>query len=258
MASFKRYLPYFTFLLGFLGLVFCVVGLVGIWSLGSRLTQTSEKVFGRIDKSVAAVQERVVETQKRVQESKITTEDIGQSMKTWVQKETQERLTSRLEIEEKAKQLVQGLRQADQWLEVSGESIQGIQQALELGKSLGAPVDVTLVDPLLENLGSLRSQLKQSTETVDTIRELAAEITEGDSREERIEQAIQLILRVAMTLTKLDSRLGESAERLSGIQSKAQHQKSKTHRRIMAAIICVLLLITWMGVGQVSLCLHGW
>jgi hypothetical protein len=258
MTSAKRYLPYLTFLLGVLGIIFCVTGLVGFWFLGSRLTRTSEKVFEQIDESAAVVQDRVVGAQRQVQELKITTEDIGQSMKTWAQKETQERLTLRLEVEEKANQLVQGLRQADQWLEISGESIQGIQQALELVSSLGAPVDAALVDLLLVKLGSLRSQLKQSTETVDEIRELAAEITEGDSREEQIKQAIQLILRATVALTELDSRLGKSADKLSEMQSKTQHQESKTHRRIVTAIMGILVLITWMGVGQVFLCLHGW
>jgi len=258
MAPTKRYLPYLTFLLGFLGIVFCVAGFAGVWSLGACLTRASEKVFGQIDESVAAVQERIIEVQKRVQESKITTEDIGQSMKTWTQKVTRERLTSRLEVEEKANQLVQGLRQADQWLEVSGKSIQGIQQALELVNSLGAPVDAALVDPLLEKLGSLRSLLNQSTETADGIRMHAAGITEGDSWEEKIKQAVQLILRVTVTLTELETRLGESADRLAEMQSKAQHQKSKTHRRIVTAIIGTLLLILWMGAGQIFLCLHGW
>jgi cobalamin biosynthesis Mg chelatase CobN len=258
MVLSKQYLPCLTFVLGILGVVVCVAGLAGVWSLGSRLTQTSDKVFERIDETLAAVQDRFAGVQERVRESKITAEDIDQSLKNWTKKETRQRLASRLEVEKKAEQLVLGLRQADRWLEISGVSIQGIQQGLQLGSSLGAPVDVTLVDPWLERLGSLRSQLERSTETVSGIRDHAAEITAGDSREERVRQAIQLTLRVAVTLGEIDSRLGETADRLAEMQSRAQQQQSKTHRRIMTAIIGALLLITWMGAGQVSLCLHGW
>lgn len=258
MAPTKRYLPYLTFSLGLLGVVFCVAGLVGVWSLGARLTGTTAMVFERIDESAAAVQARVAEVQERVQASKITTEDIDQSLKSWAQKETRERLASRFEVEEEAEQLVVGLRQADHWLEVAGASIQGIQQAFELGSSLGAPVEAAMVAPLLEKLGSLRSQLNQATETVDGIRDRAAEISAGDSREERIEQAVQLTLRVVVTLGEIDSRLGAFAAGLSEIQSKAQHQETKTRRLIVTAKIIALLLITWMGAGQLSLCLHGW
>jgi len=100
--------------------------------------------------------------------------------------------------------------------------------------------------------------LETSTEMIDGIRERAAEVTAGESREERIDQAVQLTLRVVATLTELDSRLGESADRLLEVQSKAQRQHSKTHRQIVVAKIGVLLLIAWMGIGQAFLFLYGW
>lgn len=151
-----------------------------------------------------------------------------------------------------------GLRQADQWLEVSEASILSIQQILELGSTLGVPVDIELLDPLLELLGSLQSQLKQSTETVDGIRERAANITQGDSREERIKQAIQMTLRVLVTLGELDSHMKETVNRLSELQTKVQHKKDEVHRWIVMTTIGALLIITWMGAGQVFLCRHGW
>lgn len=258
MVKSKRYLPCLALFCGFLGVVVCLAGMVGVWSIGSRLNRTNEKVFDGIDKTLVVVRERVTDAQHQVQDSRITIDDIGQSLKNWTQKETRERLTSRIEVEEKAEQLVLGLRQADQWLEVSGESIYRVQQALELGSSLGAPMDAALVDPLLEAIGARRSQLETSTEMIDGIRERAAEVTAGESREERIDQAVQLTLRVVATLTELDSRLGESADRLLEVQSKAQRQHSKTHRQIVVAKIGVLLLIAWMGVGQTFLFLYGW
>ena len=151
-----------------------------------------------------------------------------------------------------------GLRQADLWLEMSGASIQGVQQALEIGSSLGAPVDAALVDPLLERLGALRRQLKQSTETIDGIREHLATTAEGKSLEERINQIAQLALRLVATLGEIDSRLGQFADRLADTQTKGQHLKKKTHFYIVTAEICAVLLIAWMAAGQVSLCRHGW
>lgn len=258
MLHLKKCLPYLTFSLGGLGVIFCMAGLVGFWSVGSRLTRSTEKVFKRIDESMVAVQERVVEAQERVQASKITTRDLEQSLKNWTRKETRERLTSRFNVEGKTQQIVLGLRQADQWLEVSEASIQSIQQTLEWGSTLGVPVDIELVDPLLEILGSLQSQLKQSTETVDGIREHAAKITQGESREERIKQAIQMTLRVLATLGEIDSRLEETADKLSELQSKVQHKKDEVHRWIVMTTIGTLLIITWMGVGQAFMCRHGW
>ena len=127
-----------------------------------------------------------------------------------------------------------------------------------MGSSLGAPVDVALVDPLIEKLGTLRQQLKQSIETVDGVRERIAKTAEGEALEERNRRVAQLLLRVVATLGEIDSRLGESAVRLAGIQTKVQHLKSKTHFCIVTAETCAVLLIMWMAAGQVSLCRHGW
>lgn len=235
-----------------------MAGLVGIWSVGSRFTQSTEKVFDRTDESIVAVRERVVEAQKRVQESNITTKDLEQGLKDWTRKETRERLSSRFNVEKITQQLVSDLRQGDQWLEVSEASVRSIQQIMELWSMLGVPVDTQLVDPLLEKLGSLQSQLNQSTETVDGIRELAAKITQGDSREERIKQAIRMTLRVVVTLGELDTRLDETVDKLSDLQTKVQHKKSEAHRLIVMTTSGAILIIIWMGTGQVFLCRHGW
>ena len=103
-----------------------------------------------------------------------------------------------------------GLRQADLWLEMSAESIQGVQHALEIASSLDAPVDAEFVDPLLETLAEMRHKLKQSTETVDAIREHLAKTANGEALEDRIAQIAQLALRVVATLGEIDSRWEDS------------------------------------------------
>ena len=244
--------------LGFLGVVVCGAGIAAVWSAGSRLSRANENVFDGIDESLVVVRNRVLGARRRVQESKITTEDVEQSLRNWTRRETSKRLESRLTVGKNAEQLALAFQQADQWLELSGVSIQSVQRALELGSSIGAPVDATLVDPMLEKLASLRGQLKRATETADGIRERAAEIAEGESVEERIDQAVQLALRLVATLGELDSHLRESAEILTETQAKAQHLKSKTHLCIVTAQIGAVLLIAWMAAGQACMGLLGW
>ena len=255
-TKFKLF-PWLAVLFGVLGIVACVAAIIIVCSMGSRLAQTNENVFDGIDKTLVAMRSRALRAQRRVQESKITTEDIGQSVKNWTGKEASERLASRLEVEAKAERLVIGLQQADLWLETSEESIRGVQQALDVGRSLGAPVDADLVEPLLEQLGALRRQLKQSTEKVDGIRQRITKTTEGEGLEERIDEIAQLVLRVVATLGELDSRLGESAEKAAAAQTKAQSLKSKTHTFVVATTIGAVLLIVWMMAGQISLCRSG-
>ena len=258
IMRFKRLLSLLALLLGFLGVVACGAGIVVVWSAASRLSRANERLFDQMDESLGSAGDRVLDAQRRVQESKITTEDIQQSLKDWTRKKTGEQLESRLAMGDKTERLSQGLHQADLWLERSGSSFQNVQQALEMGNSLGAPVDPELVSPLIEKLSKLRSQLGQATETVDGIHQRVTEISEGESREQRMEQAVQLALRAVATLSEIDSRLGESSDRLSETRTKGQQLKSSTQSYILAAQIGAALLIAWMALGQVSLCLVGW
>ncbi len=251
-------LPLLAGVLGLLGIVVCGAAIAGVWLAGSRLIETNEIAFDRIDKALAAVGVRIGDAQTRVEESKITTEDVRQSVRSWTGKEASERIGSRLDVEEKAERLVTGLQQAEVWLETSGASMQRVQQALVMGSSLGVPVDAELVDPLLEQLGEIRGRLQQATETVDGIRERVTKTTEDEGLEERMDELAQLAVRVVATLSEVDSRLGKSAENVADVQTNAQQLGSKTHSYIVTMGICAVLLIAWMMAGQVSLCRHGW
>jgi hypothetical protein len=231
---------------------------VAVWSTSSRLSQANENIFARIDKSLAAARDRVLAAQKRVQESKVTMEDIEQSVRNWTRKEAGERLTSRLELEKRAERLAASLRQADTWLELSGASIQGVQQVIEVATSLGARVDTSMVDTLLERLAALQRQLKQSTETIDAIHEQLAKTADGKALDERINQVAQLALRVVATLGQTDSRLGEFSDRLADTQGKGERLKNKTDLYITIAQISAFLLVAWMTAGQISLYRSGW
>ena len=245
-------------LLGLLGVVACLAAAVVVWFAGSRLGQANEKVFDAIDKSLAVTRDRVLGAQKHVQESKITTDDVRQGLESWVRKEAAEQLVSRLAVEKRAEQLASGLRRADSWLELSGASLQGVQQLLETASSLGVSTDATNVDALLERLESVRSQLEQSSESVGAIRERMAEAAEGPTLGERISQVAQLAVRVWATLGEIDSHLGRFAEGLVERQTNARQLKRRAHLYIVAAQVSAVLLIAWMAAGQVCLWRQGW
>jgi hypothetical protein len=119
-------------------------------------------------------------------------------------------------------------------------------------------MDTTSVDGLIEEIASFRSQLAEATEFVARIHERTAEASEEKSLEERIEQAVQLALRVVATLGSIDSRLEKFENRLSETQKNLQELKTKTHRWILVVTIGITLLMVWMAAGQVALCLLAW
>jgi len=253
MRVFARLFHLLTVSIGTLGVVVCVAAAVVVWRTADRLSHANEKVFDRVDTALAAGRARVLDVQKRVQESKITTEDVRQGVEDWARREATQRLASLPEVANKVERLASGLRQADGWLEMSGTSLQVVQQAFEL-----ADADAAVVDPLLERLVVLRDTLKQSIETVEAIRDRVARAAEGESLEDRISRLAQLALRVVATLTEVDSRLGQVAEGFVTAQARGQARKHRTHDYIVMGRVCALLLIAWMAVGQVFLARYGW
>jgi hypothetical protein len=258
MNRFERLVSFSAILLGSLGVVVCAAAFGVVWWMGSRLTQSNERVFNRIDASIMAVRDRILSAKTRVQESKITTKGVEESVRNWTQEKTSERLALRLECEKKAGQLTTGLREADAWLETSEASVLGIQQIIEVSSTLGARVDAELVDPMLEKLGELRRQLKQSTETADSIRDTMAKAAVGEPLNENFAQVAQFAVRLVATLGQIDTRLDQFTDRLSGTQARGQELKSNTRFWIVAAEIGAVLFVAWMAAGQVCMCRNGW
>lgn len=258
MSRFRRLSSLLAILLGLVGIVACAAVAVVVWYTASRLNKANANLFDAVDTSLMAVRDRALGAQKRVQESKITTEDIGQSLRNWTREETSQRIATRLKVAEKAERLAVGLRQADQRMETSEVSIQGVEQAFEIANSLGAAVDMESVDPLLAKLSDLRNKLKQSIETVEAIHEKISQMADGEAPEERITQVGKLAVRVVATLGQLDTRLAQLADRLSLAQTNGLHLKNKTRRYVIAAEVCAVLLIVWMAAGQVCLYRYGW
>ncbi len=127
-----------------------------------------------------------------------------------------------------------------------------------IANAIGAPADTSIVNPLTERFDTIQRQLKQSTETLDAIHQQLSNPAEGKALDERINQVAQLTLHVVATLGQTDSRLGEFADRLADTQAKCDHLKNKTNLSIVIVQRCVVLLIAWMAVGQISLCRNSY
>ena len=112
----KRVVALLAMFLGFLGVIGCFLGAYAVWLAGSRLDRANDRVFAIVDRSLAAARDRVLSVQQRVQESKLTTDEIGKHLRDWTAKQGAERVVARLEIEGKANKLAQKLQQADVWL----------------------------------------------------------------------------------------------------------------------------------------------
>jgi hypothetical protein len=260
----KRVAALLALVLGFLGLVACMAGIYVVWRVGAQLQETNEKVFTAVDKGLAFAQDRIRGVQNRVEDSKITSNQIAQRVREWSKAKAKERLVAELEIERRTESLARHLQTADLWLETTTESIRGVQQVLELAHSVGSQVDPASLAEVLEKLTSIRSMLQQTEGTVEDFRGFAVnnDAEAEENRQARIlkllGRALLLLGRALLMISEVDIRLAESQARLSELRTNAQDLKSTMRNYILLTTIVCLLLVAWIAAGQAALFLTGW
>ncbi len=254
---FKQVLWLFALVFGFLGVAACMVGLYAALSLGTRLERINDKTFAMVEKGLASAQDRVHKVQERVEESKITFAEFGQSVRDWSTKRAIEDLGTQPEIQRRAEKLAGYLQIADSWLDTSAESMRSVQQVLELGNSIGVSLDPASIEVVLEKITSLRSTLQQTERAIDEIREFTAK-NEGESEENRLSGVTKLFGRLVATIGEIDSRLDDYATQLSELQTVARQWKTTTSGYILVTRIVCYGLLAWIAAGQAALGLWGW
>ncbi len=251
---FKRVAAVLVLVLGVAGMVGCLAGAYGVWLFASRLEQINDKVFDAVDRGLNVVQDRIPIVQQKVKESKVTTAEFTEALPKWGAKKAQDRIVSKLEVENKAEKLSDHLRTAGLRLESSREAVRAVRQVLEFGENFGAKVDASSLDAVQEQLVSLQESLQQAERAVDGVRKFA----EDDPVEDRLTQVAKILARILLTLSEVDQRLDNLMARLSEAQTQARLGNAKTSHYILLGSAVCYGPIAWVGAGQAALSWWGW
>lgn len=245
--------------MGLVGVVACTAGAYGVWKVQTRLNSANDKVFDAIDRGLNAAQDRIPVARQRVQQAKLTTDDVKDALGAWARRQAEEefleRLAAKLEIDRRADQLAGHLNAVDLRLDASEMAVRDVRQLLEIGQNLGADVDPTATDDVLELLASLQAQLKETQETVNEVRRLTD--THPKSVQDRLARVVKLLARVVATFADIDSRLDRCAARLSELRANAQQLHEKTSRWILQGALVSYGLLAWMAAAQAALARFG-
>jgi chromosome segregation ATPase len=258
MSPRNRLLGIVGIVLSGIGTVICAAAMVAIWIVSVRIGRLSETLFSKMDQSLIAVRQRVDRTQDRVAAATTSSKDIEETLRDWGRREAGQQLATRLDAAERTERLASALRQADSWLEVAQSSIEQIQDLLSVNAATTASSETTIVGKLTADITAVRAQLGDVIGLVGSLRDRIADATDEKSAKERIEQAIQLTLRVPEILGSINSSLDTFLDRLSATQSQLQDLETRTRRWILAIAIGVTLLTLLMAAGQVALCWLSW
>jgi methyl-accepting chemotaxis protein len=120
--------------------------------------------------------------------------------------------------------------------------------------SSGEPTALSALEQLIKQIASLRTQLADAAQVITTIHERLSGTSEAKLPAEKVEQVVQLTVRLAATFGDVEARLQKTTEGLSDAQNRIEEAKTRVQRWIHASAIGVTLLILLMAAGQVALC----
>jgi len=243
---------------GAFGTILCLAAIAAAWLVAARLSDLNEFARDGIGRSSAAVHARLVNAQQLVARSKITSENVRQSVTDWTKQTAAKRVATKLDIQTKADQLDAGLAEIDRYLEVAGAAADGIHGTIVLARKLGVRVDEAAIDPAQTKLAALRLQISEASETLADIRRRVADVADGEPLGERAQRIVQLALRIVATVGEIDNRLAEAAQRLVDTQARARESKANVNFWILVGQFVVFAAMAWLALGQAVLAQRGW
>jgi chromosome segregation ATPase len=254
---FKRVVPLLALAAGSLGLVACIAGAYPISVVKTRLDRTIEKLFVTIDTGLTSAQDRVREVQQRVRESKIRTSEIAPKLRDWRASKAEDRLASAVEIKSRVENIVGRLQTADELLQKSMGSIGITRHAFELLVLIGVPAESFSTERVLEKLTSTQGKLQEIERLINGVGEFTVN-RRDESEDNRLSRVFELLRNTELTAGAIDTRLDDSANRLSELQADAQQLKARISNCILFTTIGGYLVFAWIAAGQAALCLFGW
>ena len=184
-SSRKAWLAVTGVCLGSFGIIACIAAMIILWIGSVHLYRVTERLFGNMNQSLVAIQQRIAQTQGRLSAAAATTKDIEAALRGWAQEEVEKRLSSRQNAVERIEKLAAALQQADQWLEIAGTSATLVQQLLSFNSSTSVAEDSAIGDRLIDGIASVRAQLPETIALVNNIRTRLVDANQQDDAEGR-------------------------------------------------------------------------
>jgi hypothetical protein len=251
-----RVLGLLALALGLAGVAACGAGAYGVWRVQTRLERANDRVFDAVDQGLAAVQDRIPAVQERVRQAQLTTDDLSAALRNWGMREARERIVAKLEVDVRAEQLTGQLLAVEARVDASTMAVRDVRRVLEVGRDLGADVDPSSTDDLLEQLAALDGSLGEARRSVDEVRALAS--PDRETVEERLIRIARVLARILATFVDINARLDRCMVRLTELRAEADRLRARTSRTILLGAVAGYGLLAWVAAGQAALARWGW
>ena len=253
MSTSNRIFRWSGLVLGGLGVLGCAALTVGVWVGKVRLSRTAEAVFGKVDGMLGVVRQGIGRTRDRVEGARVTSEEVGETLKKWTKREVGRRVAERLEVEEKAARVGETLAQADRWMETSAASVELVSEVIASANEAGASVPTETLQTVEKEIGEIRGQLEKAAVMVAEVQNLTAAEGGAQPPAGRLEKAARIALRLAASLGVIEKGFSKIEGQLGAVEKGLDGAERRLQGWIVFAAVGLTLVLVWMAAGQGAL-----
>ena len=282
----------FATLLGATGFLGCIAGLVSLWMIYSSIERGVDGIFARVDSSIDVVQQRIGQTQDRIQLSMIAGNEIRRSLsdqksETATEDPKDETATSNqegevaasdqevatatsdqqgataatielpLQLTQKAERLVYSLESVLEWLDTADASLTLIDQYEELLQLDPESAETQSLRSLSLEVSAIRELCRRALDFTERIATPSPEAT-VETSEAEIARALRMLARAFDVLNEIERRLQELPDIVENLRTEAKNIKTSIESKTFYAACTLTLFLAWMGSAQIALCCFGW
>ena len=249
----------FATLLGAAGTLGCMAGLVGLWMVHSSIDRGVDHLFSRVDASVDLVQNRIEQTQERIDLSMIAGAEIRRVL-TEQKSKLEDRIELSPQIMTKAERLASSLESVLEWLETADASLTLIAQYEELLGLDTEAVETQTLTSLSNEITATKELCEKALDFTQRISAPSATLPEAvlETSEAKIARALRMLAGAFDVLDQVKERLQKLPDMVDNLRTEAANIKTSIQSTTLYAAYGSTLFLLWMGAAQIALCCFGW
>ncbi len=245
--------------LGAIGMAACLAGIAGLWIVASRLQQVNSRLFHQVDQFIVQVDLRATQAGDAVGGTRDLVDALKQTLKESAAELLAGRVASLPEIDNLERRLVSAMERTDELMEVSASTVELIEQLLTTIGSMAweSNADQQGYSDLTAAIRSTRQSLANASERLADVRRRLAEIRQKRGVDVNLAEITKLSLGMVAKLDAVQSQIAAFRSLLDETKSRSAQFQERIRRWILAGECLILLLIAWLGAGQLCLLLQG-
>lgn len=257
LMFFRKLFGFLALLIGFVGVLLSIAIMVGVWPVTRQLSTQALAIADDVQPALVTFDARLGQADAHIAAIRGHINEVRTVARAVATKASATGEAERERLEATAGRVADALGRAEEAVENVRAGLAAAQSLAKLSSSLNVSSNED-GDRLTEQIEAIASILKEVSIPLHALRQHVAKVKSGKDIEEGASAIVTLT-------TEIDGRIAPLEERVEGAHRQIRDFNNgitKLRKEIVfwtdLAPILVTVFFLWMGLGQLSLLIHGW